>query len=228
MNIISLEGCDGSSKSTQAVLLRDWLAHDCKKSVEHIVMPGATKLGQEIRRLVKSKDYTPSPVAERLLFAADMAQTVREKIDVGGDGAGSIRPDFLVTDRWQISDFIYGPAVGVDPDWIGAIHEAAGIVRQCDLLLLFNCPVEVILERKQAMAHERGQECRIEAQGEAFLRRVAEGYRDLCQQIERNDPGKSGLPKILQDRAKQVVVIDAAQSRDDIKHQIQEAVKPLL
>src|SRR5690606_9335857 len=67
---ITLEGGDGSGKSTQSGLLQAWL-EEHGRTVVRTREPGGTELGVEIRRLVQHTEGHVAPRAEALLFAAD-------------------------------------------------------------------------------------------------------------------------------------------------------------
>lgn len=219
MKIIALEGVDGSSKSTQSILLRDYLHYDKGFCVEHCQLPGATALGQELRRLVKSKKFPTAPLAERMIFAADAAQFFAEKID-----ADRVKPDYMVCDRWVTSDLLYGTAAGIEESWLANLQEACSNVRQCDLLILFKIPFEVVQERKAMMRKLHEEECRIEGKGDEFMRRVARNYNILALLIEEYQAGGKPLSEVLTKRAKKYVVVDADQDRDVIRDQIREIV----
>ena len=72
---ITLEGGDGSGKSTQAALLVDRLEGQ-GRTVVRTREPGGTALGVEIRRLVQHTEGHVAPRAEALLYAADRAHHV--------------------------------------------------------------------------------------------------------------------------------------------------------
>jgi dTMP kinase len=75
---ISLEGVDGSGKSTQAVMLADAL-RDRGHQVVHVREPGGTPLGEAVREVVLGPDAM-SPWAEAFLFAAARAQLVADVV----------------------------------------------------------------------------------------------------------------------------------------------------
>lgn len=232
MKIIALDGVDGSAKSTQSALLRDWLHMDMQRKVEHYQMPGATPLGQELRRVVKSKKFNTDKIAERLIFAADTAQFLAERVYAERE-----RPDFMVMDRWSvICDLIYGSASGCDLDWLVNLQKAAAIVRQCDLLIVIACNYETIKERKELMAKSMPAEnCRIEAKGEEFMRKVCGLYNSIdtyCSHMnypvplhERNLPTKDLLNHYVRERAKVIEVIVGDQTVEEVRDEIRIVVQ---
>jgi dTMP kinase len=172
--LIALEGIDGCGKSTQARLLADRL--DAVVTFE----PGATPLGAALRTLLLDRDG--SPVANRteaLLMAADRAQHVA---DVIGPALAAGR--WVVSDRFSASTFAYqGFGRGLDRDELEALVGWATGGLHPDLTVLFDLPVEVAATRRRDVP---GAADRMEAEGLAFQRRVAEGYRTLAtEQPER-------------------------------------------
>lgn len=82
--LITLEGVDGSGKSTQARLLAKRL-REAGRTVEELAAPGTTALGILLRKLLLrqlpgSEDVQSCSLAELLLFAADRAQLYAERI----------------------------------------------------------------------------------------------------------------------------------------------------
>jgi dTMP kinase len=109
--------------------------------------------------------------AEALLMAADRAQHVAEVV-VPALEAGT----WVVTDRFSASTLAYqGFGRGLDRAGLDRLIEwATGGVRP-DLTVLVDLPVEAAAARRGDASGDR-----IEAQGDAFLRRVADGYRCLA------------------------------------------------
>lgn len=76
---ITLEGGDGSGKTTQAELLAAWLT-ECGRSVLRTREPGGTVVGNEIREIVLHHRGDIAPRAEALLYAADRAHHIATKV----------------------------------------------------------------------------------------------------------------------------------------------------
>ena len=77
---IAMEGPDGSGKSTQIDLLKEYFDQIGK---EYIVTrePGGTKIGEAIRQVILDPDHKGmSPVTEMLLYAASRAQLMQDVI----------------------------------------------------------------------------------------------------------------------------------------------------
>ncbi|MGA2838031.1 MAG: dTMP kinase [Acidimicrobiales bacterium] len=163
--LIALEGIDGCGKSTQARILADRL--DAVPTFE----PGATPLGASLRTLLLDRDGAPvSTRAEALLMAADRAQHVAEVI-VPALEAGR----WVVTDRYAASTLAYqGSGRGLDRGELATLVDWATGGLRPDLTVLLDVPVDVA-------AHRRGDDVdRMEGEGLAFQRRVADGYHELA------------------------------------------------
>lgn len=75
-----MEGPDGSGKTTQINLLKEYLSqngYECMITRE----PGGTEIGEKIRKIILNPQYKEmSPVTEMLLYAASRAQLISEVI----------------------------------------------------------------------------------------------------------------------------------------------------
>lgn len=170
--LVALEGIDGCGKSTQARLLAGRLG------AVSTFEPGATPLGASLRTLLLDRDGDPVvPRAEALMMAADRAQHVAEVI-IPALQAGR----WVVTDRFSASTLAYqGYGRGLDRAALDAlVGWATGGLRP-DLTVLFDLPVEVAASRRRGDGDDR-----MEAEGLAFQRRVADGF--LAMAAERRDP----------------------------------------
>src|SRR4051812_18910546 len=108
---LSLDGIDGTGKSTQCRLLADWL-RGRGRAVVACVDPGGTPLGQEVRQILLSGRYHPTPACEALLFMASRAQLVDEVIRPALE-----RGEVVVSDRFLLANVVYqGHAGRLDVD----------------------------------------------------------------------------------------------------------------
>jgi dTMP kinase len=169
---VTLEGPEGSGKSTQAQLLADRLG---SVGVRCVVArePGGTPLGESIRQiLLHSRDLDPVPAADALLFNAARAQLVAEVIE---PALG--RGDAVVCDRFADSTLAYqGYGAGQPIEDLRALQRAAIGNLRPDLTVLIDVPVEQGLGRKQPDQITRFEE----RQDVEFHRRVRRGFLELA------------------------------------------------
>ena len=98
---ITLEGGDGSGKSTQAQLLTEWLQAQ-GRTVVRTREPGGTEVGVEIREIVLHHRGEVSPRAEALLYAADRAQHIATLVR-----PALARGEIVIQDRYLDSSVAY-------------------------------------------------------------------------------------------------------------------------
>ena len=176
---ITLEGIEGSGKTTQARLLADRL-----QELGHEVLltrePGGTELGQAIREMLKRTipDEPVVPEAEMLLFEASRAQLVRLAIMPALE-AGSI----VVSDRFTDSTTVYqGCARGLDKAAVGTVSKFATGSLVPDLTILLDVDVTTGLSRIAARNIETGSESdRIEREARSFHEKVRSGYLAIAE-----------------------------------------------
>lgn len=171
---ITLEGPDGSGKTTAARHLAEWL----RSRAEPTVLtgePGGTPLGDEIRRLVLHlRDVSDDldPRADALLFAAARAQHTARLIL-----PALARGENVVCARYRDSSLAYqGVAYGIDADEIRRLQRFATYDTLPDLTILVDVPVEVGLARKR-----RGEWNRFEdTEGVRFFEKVRAAYLEMA------------------------------------------------
>ena len=165
--LIALEGIDGCGKSTQARLLANRLG------AVLTFEPGATTVGGSLRAILL--DPGSDPVGERteaLLMAADRAQHVDEVVRPALD-----RGTWVVTDRYSASTLAYqGFGRGLDLGELKQLVTWATGGLSPDLSILVEVGLPVGLARRRGSADDR-----MEGEGDGFLQRVADGYRQLVQ-----------------------------------------------
>lgn len=169
---ITIEGTDGSGKSTQIKLLMDYLS---SKGCDILFTrePGGTQISEKIRELILDiNNVKMTAVTEALLYAAARAQHVEEKIIPAVD-EGKI----VICDRFVDSSIAYqGAARGLGSDLIKDINKFAlrGILP--DITLFFDISPEKGILRKK---NERNLD-RIESEKLVFHKKVYNGYKELC------------------------------------------------
>ena len=181
-----LEGIDGCGKSTQLEALRSWLpASGLMPPGAELLLtrePGGTALGQALRQLLLHPpgEAAPGSTAELLLYAADRAQHVAQRIEPAL-AAGH----WVLSDRFSGSTAAYqGYGRGLSLPLIEQLAAMATGGLQPDLTLLLELPLAEALRRRQQRPADR-----IEASGEAFLQRVCDGFAALAGQ-----PGWCRIP----------------------------------
>lgn len=185
-----LEGIDGCGKTTQLEALRRWLAESgvMPPGVDLVVTrePGGTALGAELRRLLlhPPADSRPASLTELLLYAADRAQHVRQRILPALESG-----HWVLCDRYVGSTAAYqGHGRGLSTAIIRQLEQIATGGLDADLTLWLDLPPAVAAQRRSHRPADR-----IEAGGSEFLERVAEGFARLAaergwQRIEADRP----------------------------------------
>lgn len=177
--LISLEGCDGCGKTTQAALLCERLAA-CGLPVGPADAPGAvlrepggTGVGEAVRDLLLHGPAHLAPWAEALLYAAARAELV-ERVLLPELGAGRV----LVMDRFIDSSLAYqGFARDLGIDAVLAANRPGLQGLLPDLTLVLDVDPVVGLARASAAPD------RIEAEGLELQRRVAAGFAVLARRF---------------------------------------------
>jgi len=177
--LITLEGCDGCGKSTQAALLCERLAA-CGLPVGPAATPGAvvrepggTPAGEAIRDVLLHGSGEMTPWAETLLYAAARAELV-ERVLLPELAACRV----LVLDRYLDSSLAYqGFARGLGVDAVLAVNEPGlrGVLPALTLVLDVDPAV--------GLTRSAGAPDRIEAEGLDFQQRVAAGFAVVARRF---------------------------------------------
>jgi dTMP kinase len=162
---VSLEGIDGSGKSTQARLLAEALGPQAVSIRE----PGGTDAAERIRTLLADPGVELDPLAELLLFLAARAdlteRVIRPALDAG---------QTVVADRFSDSSIAYqGAARGLGVGEVIGLCETATDGLWPDLTLLLRIDPQVGLGRVEG-------EDRFESEGLELQRAVAEAYDEIA------------------------------------------------
>jgi dTMP kinase len=147
---LSLDGLDGTGKSTQCRLLVDWLTAQ-KVPVTACVEPGGTAIGQELRNLVLfGREHRLAVTTEAMLFMASRAQLVDEVIRPALD-----RGEVVVSDRFTLANVVYqGHAGGIDPEKLWQVGSFATRGIEPDLTFVLDLPVGAAMSRASVPAPE--------------------------------------------------------------------------
>ena len=166
---ISFEGGEGSGKSTQTKLLKEWL----EKNGEAVLLtrePGGTPLGNQLREiLLDNKTGLISPRAEALMYAADRANHVFAKIRPALD-----KGEIVITDRYFDSSVAYqGAGRVLLPAEVARISRWATESLTPTLTIILDLPAEIGLARLDSTD-------RLESEPLAFHERVRQEYLNLA------------------------------------------------
>ena len=199
--LITVEGVEGSGKSTHCRLLADWLGRRGREVVL-TSEPDGTPLGAAIRGLFEVDGAPPTPLSQTFLFMAarqqHVAQVVRPAL-----GRGAV----VISDRYADATLAYqGFGGGMDLETIRDLNALAtgGVVPDLTLLLDLN-PEEGIKRISDRTLDA------FEKMDLAFHRRVREGYLEIAR-TEKS----------------RFVVLDAAQAKDALHAAVVRTVGELL
>jgi len=176
---ITLEGPEGSGKSTQAVRLTAAL----KQAGYPVVQtrePGGTPLAEAIRRvLLSASSHEPvTAETEALLILAARRQHVAHII-MPALQQGQI----VICDRFSDSTFAYqGYGRDVNLQWLRRTNDLASGGLSPDLTVLFDLPVSIGLARRR---RARGKQNRLDRESEQFHQKVRRGFLTLARQAPR-------------------------------------------
>ena len=199
--LISVEGVEGSGKSTHCRLLGQWLT---ARGLEVVLTsePDGTPLGSAIRALFEQDGMPPTPLTQTFLFMAARQQHIAEVIR-----PALARGAVVVSDRYADATLAYqGFGGGMELETIRDLNALATCGVMPDLTILLDLdPAEGIrrISDRPLDAFEK--------MDMGFHRRVREGYLEIAR-AEKN----------------RVVVLSAAQPKDALHAAVVRAVEGLL
>jgi dTMP kinase len=163
---VSLDGLDGTGKSTQCRLLVEFLTAQ-KVPVTACADPGGTALGQELRQLLLfGRKHHLATTTEAMLFMASRAQLVEEVIRPALE-----RGEVVVSDRFLLANVVYqGHAGGLNPVDLWAVGQFVTGGLEPDLTLVLDLPPDVAVARRNREAD------RMEDRGTDYFARVRTGF----------------------------------------------------
>ena len=205
---ITIEGPDGSGKSTQIDLLVAWL----RTRTQPVLVtrePGGTPVGEAIRAILLDpvRHAGLADETELFLFAASRAQHVRERILPALQ-----REEIVVASRYaDASEAYQGFGRGLPLALVTQVNFLATGGLMPDLTIILDIDSAEGLRRAKGVAKETppGEMDRIEAAGLAFHQRVRDGYLTIA----RREPGRC-------------VVIDGTGPINSVAHAIRACVTP--
>ena len=196
---IAFEGGEGTGKSTQSKMLKEWL----EARGENVVLsrePGGTDLGKDLRKILLGHETGEiSPRAEALLYAADRAHHVYSVIR-----PALANGDVVITDRYFDSSIAYqGAGRILSPGEVARISRWATESLFPTLTIVIDLPAEIGIGRLK-------NRDRLEAEPIAFHERVRQEFL----QIARLDPER-------------YLVVDGTQTIDAIHNEITKRIETL-
>ena len=203
---ISFEGGEGSGKTTQIRLLVEWIEQVAPQWRPLMTRePGGTPAAEDIRTLLVTGAADKwQPATEAMLMSASRHEHV-ENVIRPALAEGRI----VVSDRYSDSTSVYqGFVGGITSEELNGLDKLACNGLLPDLTLLLDIDSNVGLART---VERGGSEGRFEAKGEAFHRKVRQGFLARA----RNEPNR-------------IVKIDGARPPDDVARDVISTVKELL
>ena len=197
---LSIDGGDGTGKSTQAELLCQWLGQQ-GRAVVACRDPGSTRLGEAVRKLLLDRhDLEIDRRSEMLLYMAARAQMVEEVIRPSLEQGKAV-----VSDRYLLANVAYqGYGGGLDVATLWEVGRVATGGLMPDLTIVLDVPAEVATARLARPLD------RMEQQGAAFHARVREGFlAEAARQPER------------------IVVVSAVGSIEQVQAEIRRIVQQM-
>lgn len=178
--LITLEGIDGSGKSTQMPMLADelrLLGYDVLTTFE----PGGTTLGHRLREVFLETSTPIAPRAELFLFAADRSQHVEFLIK-----PALKKGKIVISDRYSDATFAYqGAGRGFPTETINQIIKIATNGLKPDLTLFFDLPVEKALARTNLKMDAARKNNRMDSETTEFYNRVRDAYLELAEKEQK-------------------------------------------
>jgi len=163
---LSLDGIDGTGKSTQLRLLAERL-RSLGYAVTTCTDPGGTELGAKLREiLLFGKQQNTAMRAEALLFMASRAELVHRVIE-----PALKRGEIVISDRFLLANVVYqGHAGGLNAEdlWSVGYFATGGV--EPDLTIILDLPVGAARSRLS------GQPDRLESRGADYFEKVRAGF----------------------------------------------------
>ncbi len=192
---ITLEGGDGSGKSTQIAFIREW----CEERGREVVQtfePGGTDFGKEIREIVLHSRGHITPRSEALLYAADRAHNIATVVRPALE-----RGAVVLQDRYLDSSVAYqGAGRVLDATEIRDLSLWAPEGLKPHVTILLDLDPAVSRDR---LAAENKRFDRLESEALDFHSRVRESYLDIA----REEPER-------------FLIVDATLPREEIRDRI--------
>ncbi len=163
---VSLDGIDGTGKSTQLALLAERV-RALDRTVTTCTDPGGTEIGAKLREiLLFGRQAQMSMRAEALMFMASRAELVERVIR-----PALARSEVVLADRFLLANVVYqGHAGGLEPVdlWNVGAFSTGGL--EPDRTVILDLPVDV------ARGRLKGTADRVESRDDWYFQRVRDGF----------------------------------------------------
>ena len=198
---ITLEGIEGSGKSTNIKVINNYLND---KNINYINTrePGGSEVGDQLRNILLNTEKKLSNQTELLLMLADRVNHIETLIQPNLEKGITV-----ISDRFMDSSYAYqggGREMGLDT--ITKIIDGLNII-QPNLTLLFDLPVEMALER----ARKRSKLERFESEDYDFHQRIRETYLFLAEED-----------------SERIKIIDASKDIEEVESQVRKILEQKL
>lgn len=191
--LITLEGIDGSGKSTQAA----WLAAALGPEALLVREPGGTEAAERIREVLADPDVQIDPVAELLLFCAARADLVRRVIRPALEAGRDV-----VCDRFSDSTVAYqGAARGLGEELAQRVSDTATEGLRPGLTLLLRVAPEEGLGRAES-------DDRFEREGLSLQEKVARAYEQIADREPERVVGIDGSGTVDEVHARVMAAVE--------------------
>ncbi len=170
---ISLEGIEGSGKSTQ---IKEIEAFVQRKGLRVLTLrePGGTVFGEKLREAILNSSEPLPPLAECHLFLASRAQLLKEKILPFLLQPGSV----VILDRYVDSTLAYqGKARRLSYETVLTLHQHDPLNLLPHRTYFLDISLEVSMERQAARGNAKDS---FESQKAEFYQNLVDGYRELA------------------------------------------------
>lgn len=193
---VSLDGIDGTGKSTQCRLLADWL-RGRGRTVTQCADPGGTPFGDVLRGLLLDHRREMTVACEAFLFMASRAELVARVLRPALEAGGAV-----VADRFLLANVAYqGYGGGLDVDELWRTGRLATGGLEPDLTIVLDLPLDAAFARRGRAAD------RMEDRAREYHVRVREGFLTEASR-----------------RPERIRVLDAGPSVEDVHRQISRLV----
>lgn len=194
--LITLDGIDGTGKSTQIGMLGEFLSSS-GLDVLCVRDPGSTPVGAKLREILLASELHMHRRTEAMLFMASRCEMV-ESILEPALAEGRI----VISDRFLLANVVYQSVGGqASPELLWRLGRLANNDLEPDLTILLDMPVEVAVKRLDRPAD------RMEKRGMEYMRSVRAAFLEQLSNV-----GGDG------------VVVDASRPMDVVAAEIRQIV----